>query len=66
MWLLYIYKCGNIVLEREVVDMLNYDFIPCEECCDCAYYWQNTDTENECVGEDKPCHEFIEFKGIGH
>ena len=46
--------------------MSNYDFIPCEKCCDCAYYWQNTDTENECVGEDEPCHEFIEFKGIGH
>lgn len=38
----------------------------CDECCDCAYYWENTDTENECDGETKPCHEFIQFRGIGH
>lgn len=38
----------------------------CDECLKCAYYWQNTDTENQCEGENKPCHEYIEFKGIGH
>ena len=39
----------------------------CDECLNCAYYWQNTDTENECDGDKKePCHEFIKFRGIGH
>lgn len=38
----------------------------CTECITCAYYWENTDTENECNGEDKPCHEFIKYEGIGH
>ena len=38
----------------------------CKQCEQCAYYWENTDTENECDGEDEICHEFIEFKGIGH
>jgi hypothetical protein len=28
-------------------------------CEDCEYYWQNSDTEIECQGEDKICHEFI-------
>ena len=36
------------------------------ECADCAYYWENTDTENECQGENSICHEFIKFNGIGH
>ena len=32
----------------------------CEKCTTCYYYWQNNDTENECLGEDEPCHEYIE------
>ena len=64
MILLWMYNWKNTYIPSKSNDVC--DFIPCEECCDCAYYWQNTDTENECVGEDKPCHEFIEFKGIGH
>lgn len=37
-----------------------YDRIPCEGCANCHWYWQNNDTENECVGqEDKPCHEYM-------
>lgn len=30
----------------------------CDECTICACYWENTDTENECEGLTKPCHEF--------
>ena len=37
----------------------------CDDCLNCAHYWQNTDTENECEGQNEPCHEYIEFKGIG-
>ena len=40
--------------------MFNPDYKPCEECYKCTYYWKNTDTENECSGADKPCHEYIE------
>lgn len=43
----------------------------CDECLKCAYYWRNigrnTDIEIPCYGrENKPCHEYIEFKGIVH
>ena len=31
----------------------------CEECENCYYYWENNDTENECEGSEKPCHEWI-------
>lgn len=30
----------------------------CDECYDCKFYWQNTDS-NECNGDTKPCHEYI-------
>lgn len=33
-----------------------------KDCTDCRNYWQNTDTENECNGQDKPCHEFVEME----
>lgn len=36
------------------------------ECINCAYYWENTDTENECEGEATICHEYIEFDGVGY
>lgn len=32
-----------------------------KDCTDCRNYWQNTDTENECNGQDKICHEFAEM-----
>ena len=31
-----------------------------KDCTNCRYYWQNTDTESECNGQNKPCHEFVE------
>lgn len=34
----------------------------CKQCEQCTYYWENTDTENECDGEDEICHEFIEVE----
>lgn len=33
-----------------------------KDCCDCKYYWQNSDTENECQGQSEICHEFVYFK----
>ena len=30
-----------------------------KDCTKCFWYWQNNDTENECEGLEKPCHEFI-------
>ena len=30
-----------------------------KDCTKCFWYWKNNDTENECKGEEKPCHEFI-------
>ena len=33
-----------------------------KDCTDCRNYWQNTDTENECNGQDKICHEFAEME----
>ena len=38
----------------------------CEQCKNCAYYWENTDTENQCDGEKEICQDYIEFSGIGH
>lgn len=38
----------------------------CKECEGCAYYWENTDTENECNGDVEICDDYIEFKGVGH
>ena len=46
--------------------MFDYEKDCCDDCLNCAYYWQNTDTENQCEGENEPCHDYIEFKGIGH
>ena len=48
--------------------MCNYDKDVCNECLNCSHYWQNTDTENECNGNEKePCHEFVEIeKRIGY
>ena len=43
--------------------MLDYEKDCCDDCLNCAYYWQNT--ENQCEGENEPCHEYIEFKDIG-
>ena len=34
----------------------------CNECYDCKFYWQNTDDGNECNGDTKPCHEYIDLK----
>lgn len=34
----------------------------CEECTSCYYYWQNNDTENECLGEDETFHGYIKSK----
>ena len=33
----------------------------CEKCTTCYWYWQNIDNENECLGANKPCHEYIIF-----
>ena len=52
--------------QRQVERMFDYEKDCCDDCLNCAYYWQNTDTENQCEGENEPCHEYIEFKGIGH
>ena len=32
----------------------------CEKCTTCKWYWQNSDTENECEVSDAPCHEYID------
>ena len=29
----------------------------CDVCITCAYF--DCDTENECLGEEEPCHEYI-------
>lgn len=36
----------------------------CDECYDCKYYIANTDEGWDCVGQDKPCHEFIEAEQL--
>ena len=51
------------IREEEYNKLIKSCFDQCEQC---AYYWENTDTENQCEGEDEICHDFIEFKGIGH
>ena len=33
-----------------------------KDCTDCRNYWQNTDTGNECNGQEKPCHEFAKME----
>ena len=35
----------------------------CDECLDCKNYWKNNDTETECEGEEKPCHEYSRLEG---
>lgn len=34
----------------------------CDECFDCKFYIQNNDMDWDCVGQDKPCCEFIDLK----
>lgn len=46
--------------------MFDYEKECCDDCLNCVYYWQNTDTEYQCEGENEPCPEYIEFKGMGH
>lgn len=36
----------------------------CDECVECDYYWANSDSEFECQGQAKPCHEFIPKRGL--
>ena len=36
----------------------------CDECVECDYYWANSDSEFECQGQTKPCHEFIPKRGL--
>lgn len=34
----------------------------CDECYKCKYYIQNTDEGWDCVGQNKPCCDFVEVK----
>ena len=36
----------------------------CDECVECDHYWANSDSEFECQGQVKPCHEFIPKRGL--
>ena len=50
-------------LEIEEVELTSTFKKCCEKCTTCYYYWQNNDTENECLGKDEPCHEYIKCNG---
>lgn len=34
----------------------------CDKCCKCKYHIQNTDEGWDCVGQEKPCCNFVELK----
>ena len=35
------------------------DFV-CEQCCNCHWYYLNTDNQQvECMGQEKPCDEYM-------
>ena len=35
----------------------------CEECRNCDWFWEDRDSDKECLGEEEPCEKFMCLKG---
>ena len=42
--------------------MRKKEYDVCDECFKCHWYYLNNDTENECMGQEEKCEEWIKDK----
>lgn len=37
----------------------------CKECRNCDWFWEDRDSDKECLGEEQPCERYKDFKQWG-